>query len=152
VADSGQADSDGDGMGDACDVCPYDPGNDADGDSVCGDLDCNPTDPIVWSAPVEVTHLTVSGASPALLSWDNQSSLAGPGSSYDLVSGTLENGSGFSFLTGTCLQAGGGTTYSDARPDPGAGQGFWYLVRGTNACGVGTFGSVERDTDISPCP
>jgi hypothetical protein len=35
-------DSDGDGIGDACDLCPFDPLNDIDGDSVCGDIDTCP--------------------------------------------------------------------------------------------------------------
>ncbi|NIO15883.1 MAG: hypothetical protein GTN70_02600, partial [Deltaproteobacteria bacterium] len=36
---AGQADSDGDGLGDACDTCLNDPNNDADNDGVCGDVD-----------------------------------------------------------------------------------------------------------------
>jgi hypothetical protein len=39
VSNSTQADSDGDGPGDACDVCPFDALNDADGDGTCGDVD-----------------------------------------------------------------------------------------------------------------
>jgi hypothetical protein len=39
VFDPDQADADGDGLGDACDACPYDADNDADGDGVCGDVD-----------------------------------------------------------------------------------------------------------------
>ena len=38
-----QADIDNDGIGDACDACPYDAANDADGDSICGDADNCPT-------------------------------------------------------------------------------------------------------------
>jgi hypothetical protein len=34
-----QEDSDNDTVGDACDICPYDPDNDIDGDVVCGDVD-----------------------------------------------------------------------------------------------------------------
>ncbi len=34
-----QTDSDGDGIGDDCDVCTFDPDNDFDGDGVCGDID-----------------------------------------------------------------------------------------------------------------
>ncbi|MBN1873948.1 MAG: VWA domain-containing protein, partial [Anaerolineae bacterium] len=34
-----QTDRDGDGIGDACDICPNDADNDADGDGVCGDVD-----------------------------------------------------------------------------------------------------------------
>ena len=37
--DPAQADGDRDGTGDACDACPFDPANDADGDGVCGDAD-----------------------------------------------------------------------------------------------------------------
>ncbi len=40
---AGQADNDGDGMGNKCDSCKNDPDNDIDGDSVCGDVDNCPT-------------------------------------------------------------------------------------------------------------
>ena len=32
-------DADGDGIGDSCDPCTHDAGNDADGDGICGDID-----------------------------------------------------------------------------------------------------------------
>ena len=43
VTNPDQADSDGDSLGDACDPCPYDLSNDADGDGVCGNVDNCPT-------------------------------------------------------------------------------------------------------------
>ena len=39
VANDGQADSDSDTFGDACDPCPLDASNDNDGDGACGDVD-----------------------------------------------------------------------------------------------------------------
>jgi len=45
VANPDQTDSDWDGAGDACDVCPDDADDDADGDGVCGDVDNCPDVP-----------------------------------------------------------------------------------------------------------
>jgi len=39
VANADQEDADGDGQGDACDMCPNDADNDIDDDEVCGDID-----------------------------------------------------------------------------------------------------------------
>jgi len=45
-ANADQADADGDGSGDICDICPNDPQDDGDEDGVCGDVD-----PCPWDNP-----------------------------------------------------------------------------------------------------
>lgn len=128
--------------------------NDADShpDPLCGGDDCNDANPLVWGIPPETTNLTVTTGSPADPSWDSLASQAGPETTYDLVSGGLTSSPGLNFGASTCLQSAGGNSYSDARPDPAEGAGFWYLSRGKNSCGTGTYGTTLRDTSIPPCP
>jgi len=129
--------------------------SDADGhpDSLCGGDDCNDTNPLVWHAPVEVTNLAVTTELPTSLSWNSQAVTAGSETTYDLVSGGMTSAPGMNFPASTCLlSADPATAYSDGRPTPSIGYGFWYLARARNSCGVSTYGTVTRDTTIPPCP
>ncbi|MCI0568617.1 MAG: hypothetical protein L0Z52_10620, partial [Acidobacteria bacterium] len=145
-------------QGDTClaGVCqggtPADLDGDAHVDALCGGNDCIDTNPFVWLEPFEVTNLNVDPGNPANLFWDSQDALAGPATHFDLVSGTLSELPGSGFSSSTCLQGGLGNSYTDARPDPVIGEGYWYLARAVNPCGVGTFGSSARDSSIPPCP
>ena len=127
------------------------PDQDGDGhvDAICAGTDCNDLNPFVWSSPVEVTSLVFTSASD--LSWDGQSALTGPETSYDVASGYFTGGQGFGVVPSACLQGGGGIGYTDNRTDPAVGQGFWYLVRGRNSCGMGSFGSGARDASVTSC-
>jgi hypothetical protein len=57
-----------------------------------------------------------------------------------------------------CIGIGLADTSLIDRADPGQGRAFWYLVRGTNACGKGTYGyegrggvpTLERLSTICP--
>lgn len=146
-------------IGDAClsGVCRAGGGlkdvdGDGHGDAVCGGDDCNDANPQVWSNPRDVTNLVMNATDPSTMSWDSQASLVGPGTTYDLVSGPMASGAGPDFLSGVCLQPGGATTYTETRPDPAVRNAYWYLARGRNSCGVGTYGTSQQDTSIPSCP
>jgi N-acetylneuraminic acid mutarotase len=127
---------------------------DTDGhpDGACGGSDCNDLNPAEWSPPVEVSGLTLTTPSPADPSWASQAEAAGPGTSYDLVSGTLGPSAGVSFPTASCLQSAMATAYSDSRPGPSSGIAYWYLARARNSCATATYGSPNRDSGIPSCP
>ncbi len=141
-------------MGDACvqGSCVSGPPTDLDGDgridAACAGTDCNDTNPFVWAAPGEVAGLVFSSTSA--FSWTDQAPLTGPEVSYDVASGPL-SAAGLGFDASACLQAGGGLGFTDGRPDPAVGQGFWYLVRGRDSCGTGTYGTQPRDASIISC-
>jgi N-acetylneuraminic acid mutarotase len=128
---------------------------DADGyvDAGCGGDDCNDTNPMVWSPPIEIPNLGLTSASPAELYWEAED-FAGPETAYDLVSG-MAGGGGSDFTTASCLVSSStSTNYSDLRPDPAPGSGFWYLARARNSCGIGTYGFTTLGAERLPsaCP
>ncbi|HEU5180159.1 MAG TPA: MopE-related protein, partial [Candidatus Polarisedimenticolia bacterium] len=126
---------------------------DAHPDAACGGNDCLDSNASVWLAPAAVSGLTVSTVSPAHLFWDSQAASSGPATLYDLASGTMGPAAGtLTFTPASCVQSSSSTTYADSRPGPTTGTAFWYLTRGRNACGTGTYGSTPRDTGIPSCP
>jgi len=130
---------------------------DGDGFRVCTP-DCWDANPQVWAPPFEVSLFTLTAGTPTTLTWDSQSTTAGPETTYDLVGGTLTNpAGGMDFSAATCLQPLGPNSFSDPRPNPAAGAAYWYLARGKNSCGIGTYGASSfgpsyRDESIPPCP
>jgi len=123
---------------------------DGDGRTSCGG-DCDDADPFVWGAPLEVSAVLLAGGPPAQITWDVQDASAGPETAYDLVSGTRAALGAFDASTAACLIPGGQPPGTDNRGDPARGQMFWYLVRGRNSCGSGTYGSAALDQAIPAC-
>lgn len=107
-------------------------------------VDCFPSDPGTFAAPPEAQDLQVAdgGGGSVTISWDSLYPVVGPGVSYDLVTGSVsqlrsDNG----FAGAGCLTTGlPDTPFTDSRSGPAPGEAFYYLARGRNGCGVGTYG------------
>lgn len=147
-------DQDGDCVARASDNCPAvsNPGQeDVDLDGAGDACDCAPTDPAAFAPPAEVAGV---GWQPGWsLQWNSASLAAGAGTVYDVIRGTIGHwpvGSGSESYVATGVPS---TNVTDATP-PAAGAGFFYLVRGSNACGGGGFGldSAGRERGIPAGP
>jgi subtilisin-like proprotein convertase family protein len=86
----------------------------------------------------------------AAIEWDPD---AGVGTLYDVMRGRVDElptGSGASEV---CLDSGRVETTFDSGSDPAPGVAYYYLVRGSNACGGGTYGlATSGERTITICP
>jgi hypothetical protein len=134
-----------------CQHAPRDFDADGRGDAACGGSDCDDSNPLVWSPPPETTGLVMGGGAPTGLSWDDQGLQVGTETIYALVSGVISSMGRSGFASASCLVFDAPTTFNDSRPNPPVGSAFWYLVRGLNTCGSGTYGTSQRDVEINAC-
>jgi hypothetical protein len=142
----GSADFDGDGNPDATDP-------DDDNDGVGDAQDCAPRDATASRTPTEVAALNVSKAGGTQLTWTAQ----GAGFRYDVAGGGLATlRTAGNVGSATCLANDLVTaTWTDARPNPASGQGYYYLSRAQNACGTAGYGAATSGTPRVPavnCP
>jgi len=89
--------------------------------------------------PSEITNVQFS--TKTTLTWNSASS-AGPGTVHQPLRGLEEQLPVGAGAAQTCLIPAGtsAATTTDSTTPP-LGKAFWYLVRGKNACGTGTYGS-----------
>lgn len=142
-------DVDGDGTGDACDNCPAEPNADQldiDGDGAGDVCDCAPSNPDAFAVPGEVAGVVFVDA--AMMSWTAVPGGPAADVRYDVVRGSLTEwpvGGG----SEVCL-ASGTTTTSHVDPGvPPAASGWYYIVRASNTCGDGSYGTGRNPT---ACP
>ncbi len=128
-----QEDVDADGVGDVCDP-------DADGDGRLNAADCAPLDPSAKDPPAEAAALDLGGPSPTMLTWQPLPG-QGVGVTYDLLGAPLNEllpGAGVG--SADCLQTGLASAAAQDNALPVVGEGYYYVVRGRNACGAGPLG------------
>ena len=102
--------------------------------------------------PSEVSNLNFLADRISLV-WTSAAG-AGPGTVHDVVRGDLGElpvGSGVSEL---CLASGIAPPNIEDATVPAPEEGFWYLVRGRNSCGVGNYGTTSSGSPRSTmvCP
>ncbi len=151
----------GDIDADHCDDCviaaspsPGNDGPDVEGDGLCdfGDpdddndgvsdwIDCAPLNGALRAVPAPVSGLGFgSGGVKNRLSWTSPQAQGGSATVSDAVRGALSAlpvGSGAE----TCLASGVVASQVDDAVTPTTGTALWYLVRGRNACGTGSYGT-----------
>jgi hypothetical protein len=149
-------DPDVDAVGSTCDNCPdaYNPlQDDGDADGAGNACDCAPTDGGAYQVPAEVADLAL-GADQTTVTWSSAAPGAGSFTVHDVLSGEIDELPVGSSGLESCLGAGILDTSLMDFSTPALGRGFWYLTRGRNVCGVGTYGTrsdgVERDTFTCP--
>jgi hypothetical protein len=146
IVDDGFPNSDGDGLADCVDP-------DDDNDTAMDGADCLPLDGSAFAAPGEVVDVTVTH-SPTVVSYTMQN--VGVGTQYQIVSGILSRlvATG-GYMEDFCVDAAYvGGNWQDPRPNPPPGDGFYYMIRAVNACGVGTYGGplIDLPRPANACP
>jgi hypothetical protein len=126
--------------------------SDSDGDGMRDDLDCAPGNATAFAVAGAVRDLGFDAA--GRLTWSAEAPRSGSGTIFDVLRGRIDELPVGSGPGEACAIQGTPATSlpPDAAPPPGTG--FHYLVRGRNACGVGTYGSASGGAErtSAACP
>jgi hypothetical protein len=102
--------------------------------------DCAPWNSGAFAVPGAGITVHIA-ADRRTFTWNSVASGSGVDTFYDMARGKLSQFPVGSGAAETCAgTAFSGTTLEDATA-PAAGTGFWYLVRGHNTCGAGSYGT-----------
>ncbi len=133
---------------------------DMDGDGAPDECDCLPADPTNRFVSREISGVLVLNDFTA--SWNDEAAYAGSATFYDVARGDLLLLTAAAYPGGAACMTATGSLYVPQYSElptacsAAAGDGCWYLVRGQNDCGAGTWGAgapVPHTLDTaSPCP
>ena len=118
------------------------PPPDRDGDGVINVDDCAPDDAGSIALPAEVQSLQIA-ADRQTLTWTSTAPAAGSGTVHNVLRGLVTQfpvGSGAGEI---CLATTLTASATDTTVPTVSQKGFWYLVRGRNTCGGGTYGTTS---------
>jgi hypothetical protein len=137
VVDEGFLDTDMDLTADCVDP-------DDDNDGVDDGMDCAPLDDTAFGVPVEVTDVEVQIGFPTPIPFMEQ--MIGSSTLYEAATGEITTAGTVAFMSGTCLMTTPSSPAMDGTAGPAPDVVRYYLVKSTNLCGLGTYGSAPRDT------
>jgi CBS domain-containing protein len=125
---------------------------DTDGDGMRNELDCAPGDATAFAVAQEIRNVRFDAAKR--LNWSAEAPRSGSGTVHDVLRGRIgELPVGFG-PNETCLIQATTATSLPPDPPPALGEAFYYVVRGKNACGVGSYGFAssgdERTSFVCP--
>jgi hypothetical protein len=149
------ADPDRDGRVDVIDNCPLvaNPGQeDADSDGAGDVCDCAPGDATAFDTPEETSGLRFEEDKTTLV-WASQTAAAGSGTTYDVIRADL-SGLPVGSSPEACLEPGSVDASAEDNATTPPRTGSWYLVRGRNNCGLGTYGAdtLGNERVSTACP
>ena len=81
------------------------------------------------------------------VTWGSLAAQAGTATVYDVMRGRVSELPVGGGASETCLASGVSTTQMPDTTTPALGTALYYLVRGTNVCGVGTWGTTSAGAE-----
>jgi len=102
------------------------------------------------SPPGEAQGLRVAGVASSVVTWTPVTD-----ATYDVVSSSFSDLRANGPAGATCIANDVASGYTDGRPNPAPGVGYYYLIRAQTACGSGTYGLQSSGLERLPtaaCP
>jgi hypothetical protein len=121
----------------------FDPEVDHDGDGVLTAEDCAPLIPGTFHAPFEIEN--VRFPDKVTIEWDSAAPAAGEDTVHDLIRGVIADLPVSGAESEVCLLPDSPPSFFVDTDEPAPDQGYYYIVRGHNECGDGSYGQTFPD-------